>query len=382
LPPVVVDRTWEYEMRIEDKARAGERVEAASQAVDNVAVDQTVIDKIAKLFKLAESPNQAEATAAMNKAQALLAQYNLSEMAVTEGASSAKAAKRTDEKHRGGLYKFQRDLWQSVAELNFCWYFASKIRDPNKISQYWIRKYGGKANVPEWRRGGHTPAHRLVGRAVNVAATLAMVQYLEATIERLVRERIQTRVVEKARTEADRAERWGRDPNPVQEDPLWGEWAVKYREGIVDTVTDKIWDRRQEMLKGDEFKKYKATEDGRAGAQTGTALTLMDVKEQEYAANYDFLYGEGAYAKVLSARAVAAAERAEREARYAAWAAANPEEAKKEEEKRRKSARRTSWNAGTARDKTDHGAYWDGRDAGEKVSIDQQVSSGKAGLLK
>lgn len=372
-------------MRNEQKIEAATRLAAAGQSVDNVAVDQSVIDKIAKLFKLAESPNQAEAESALNKAQELLAQYNLSEAAITEGASSAKAAKRTDEKHVGGLYQFQRDLWRAVADLNFCWYFEAKIRDYDKISPYWVRKYGGKANVPSWRRGGYTFAHRLVGRAVNVAGTLAMVGYLETTIERLVRERIQTRVDSRAETAKDRAERWGEEPATVQPDPLWGEWAVKFREGIADAIVDKLNERRREMLTEEQYK-AKKTPVKKDGVQTGTSLSLMDAQEREYAANYDFLYGEGAYAKVLSKRAEAAAERAEREARYAKWAAANPEEAKAEEEKRRKENRkryRSSWNAGMSSktSKEDHGAYWDGQDVGRHVSIDQQVGGGAVGRI-
>jgi hypothetical protein len=235
----------------------------------------------------------------------------------------------------------------------------------------------------KWGRvGGYTPKHRLVGRAVNVAASLHMAKYIEDAIERLVKERIGERVVQRAKAAEERAARFGYAVDEVKEDPLWGEWAVKYREGIADTVVSKLWERRRELLRAEKKAKPDIPEGPKGGVQTGTAVSLMSVTEQEHAANYDFMFGEGEYAKVLERRARAAAAAAEEEARYAAWAKANPEEAKKEEEARRKRARRSSWNAGTGRSKHDHGAYWDGRDAGKSISIDPQMGGGVKGLLK
>lgn len=368
-------------MRNEDKARAGSAIHAGYEA-DRRAVEQNVIDKIDKLFKLAaKAGTEHEATAAMNKAQELMEAHNLSEACITEGASSAKAAKRTDEKHAGGLYVYQRNLWQALAELNFCFYWNLYERDPTRVSRYWARKLG-TATAREWGYTAKVFRHRLVGRAVNVAAALAMAKYIEDTIERITKERLEQR-------NADKAEQYrssyGSDVPKGYEDQLWGEWAVKYREGIADTVIDKIYKRRRQIISEQKGQQFTAPTEGRDKAQTGTALSLMDIQEQETAANYDFLHGEGAYAKLLEHRARAAARAAERDAERAAWAEANPEEAKAEEEARRKRTRRTSWNAGMSskRDKTDHGAYWDGRDAGEKVSIDRQAgSSGVAGLLK
>jgi hypothetical protein len=372
-------------VRNEDKIRASDRIAAAGVAVDQVAVDQNVIDQIGKLLKLAAKNNsEAEATSAMNKAQALMARHSLSMAAIEQGTSSAKAARRSDEKLKGGLYQFQRDLWEAVASLNFCFYFHLYERDREKVSQYWVRRYGGKDKVPEWRKGGFVFRHRLVGRAVNVQATIAMCGYLENAIERLVRERLDERNAAKV-TRAEAKEREHGMPAGYfnrKPDPLWGEWAVKFREGVCDTVVSKIGQRRRQMLSEEQFKRSQATEAGRAGAQTGTGLSLMDVTEQETAANYDFLHGEGAYARLLERRARAAAREAEREAEYAAWAAANPEAAKEQEEQRRKEERKRPWNYGLTyslgggKDKQDHGAYWDGRDAGEKVSLDQQVGGG------
>lgn len=376
-------------MRIEEKIDAGNRIHVATEQ-DRAAVEQGVIDRIDKLFRLANNnPNQAESTAALEKAHKLMEDYNLSEMAISEGASSAKAAKRSDIQFKGGLYQFQRDLWKAIAELNFCFYWNLRVYDADKpVSAYWKRKWGAEDAKKYGRKGGFTFQHRIVGRAVNVNATMHMAQYIEQAIERLVKERIGERVTERVKVRDERrASSNGFYGNfDVKPDTLWGAWAVKYREGISDTVISKIRERRRERLAEERGRSKHNIPDAPApGAQTGTGLSLMDAVEQEHAANYDFLHGEGAYAKVLERRAKWAAEHAAEQARYTQWCKDNPELAKAEEEKRRKEERRTPWNYGMSSkaDKTDSGAYWDGRDAGKKVSIDPQAGADKVkGLLK
>ena len=88
------------------------------------------------------------------------------------------------------------------------------------------------------------------------------------------------------------------------------------------------------------------------------------------------------------AEAAAAAERARKEAEYAAWAAANPEEARAEEEEARKerekrdARRRSSGRRSSADDNIDYSAYYRGYDAAEEIGLDQQVSNPSAGRLR
>lgn len=328
---------------------------------NRVERDQVLIDKIGKLLAVAASTkNDEERDAFTQRAMDLIAQNNLDMAAITEGGASAAAAKRADEKHKGGLYQFQRDLWQAVADLNFCMYWNLYTYDKEKVSKYWIRKYGGKANVPDWRKGGYHFQHRLVGRTVNIAGTLAMCTYLEQTMDRLVRERL-----------------------PNNPGDWWGSWAVAYREGMADEIVKKIYARRKEVLAEEQRKAQEARdaelEKTKGAESTGTSITLVTVKKQEEEANYDFLHGDGAFARRMAQRAKWAQEQKEADEAYTAWAKANPEEARKQEEERRKaSRRRTSWNAGTgsgpkrAGDKHS-GAYWAGREKGESISIDPQM---------
>lgn len=335
---------------------------------------QDAVRKIEKLLKLAaKNPNQNEAAAATVKAQALLAQYNL-DMTIVEANSGASSGKREDAKLKGGLYHYQRDLWRAVADLNFCMYFHIYAFDKNKsrvmkrkIDKRWSDQAQGYRPVYERTRvqGGYTFEHRIVGRVVNTTLTKTMVQYLEQTIERLTRERLN----------GDGSQFFTR-------------WAISFREGIAAEIVEKIYDRRKHAL---AEAKRKAHDDAtRAAAtmskeaSTATGLTLVDVAKAEEAANFDFVHGEGAWAQKLARHAKQAEDQRIREERYTKWAKANPEEARKLEEAELK--RRRSYGPRDYKDKKDDkrdwGAYKAGGEVGRKVGIDPQTETKVAGRLK
>lgn len=329
--------------------------------------DEKLIDRIGKLLaKAAASKFPEERDLFQAKAMQMIADNNLDMAAIEMGGNSAKAAKRTDEKRAGGLYNWQRELWKAVAELNFCMYFNLYTYNPDKVSKYWSRKYGGVANVPEHRRGGYSFQHRLVGRTVNVALTQTMADYLEGAIERHLKDELHYR-----------------------DEHLFSEWANGFRTGAADEVINKLIARRREMLAEEKAKEMAKDAElrakGAAGHSTDRGITLASVAETEKAGNYDVLHGEGAYAKMLANRARWAEEARIEEERYAKWAAENPEEARKREAELEKEYRRysrTSWNAGMGKSKYDKGGYNSGSSAGRKISIDPQMKSGTAGLLK
>lgn len=329
--------------------------------------DEKLIDRIGKLLaKAAASKFPEERDLFQSRAMQMIADNNLDMAAIEMGGNSAKAAKRTDEKRAGGLYNWQRDLWRAVAELNFCMYFNLYTYNPDKVSKYWARKYGGVANVPEYKRGGYTFQHRLVGRTVNVTLTQTMAEYLEGAIERHLKEALH-----------DRGEH------------LFSEWANGFRTGAADEVVNKLIQRRHEVLAEEKAKEMQRDAElrakGAAGHSTDRGITLASVAETEKAGNYDMIHGEGAYAQLLANRARWAEERRIEEERYAKWAKENPEEARRREaalEKEYRRYSRTSWNAGMGKTKYDKGGYNSGSSAGRKISIDPQMKSGTAGMLK
>lgn len=318
------------------------------------------IETVEKLLRLAaKNPNEQEASSAANKAMELLARHNLDMSAVER--NSGDTGKREDDRQRGGLYQWQRDLWKAVAGLNFCMHWTMYTWDKTKIGRRRDR-WSGKTVK---REGGWRFEHRIVGRKVNVVATRVMSQYLEQAIERLTRERY---------------------PDPTQ---FFIREAVAFREGIADRVIERVFDRRKAMYHEEERKAReaakRAAEAGGDGVSTATAITLSSMRKSEHDANIDFLYGEGTSAQWETDRIEAAKEREAAEAEYTRWAKANPDEAKKEEERRHKENRRY-WSRGrqeTGRERRQSsGSYHEGRVKGDKLSIDQQTSQrASAGAL-
>jgi hypothetical protein len=335
-------------------------------AIDNLTPEQAkALETAEKLFRLAgKNPNKHEAEAATAKAMKILEDLNL-DMSVIEQGGTEKA-KRSDEKMKGGLYKWQRELWKAIADLHFCFYWSMYNYDPNKKNIYQSRLYGERV------MGGYRFEHRVVGRSVNVIAVRNMAQYLEQTIERLTRDHIDNEYYYS---------------NMSKGQAYYTNYATSYRSGIAEEVIGKIYDRRQSILNEEKRKQREAEERaaqaGMASASDGRSLTLSSVAKSEEEANYDFLNGDGAYAKRAARIADAARRQREAEEEYARWAAANPEEARKAEAEARKNRRRTSWNAGTARpkDNRDWSAYKAGRRAGEGVSIDPQAEARKTARI-
>lgn len=309
---------------------------------------RSAIEKIQKLLNLAaKNPSKEEAAAAAAKAQKLLTQYNLDTSVVER--ESGVDGKRADEKLQGGIYKHQRALWAAVARLNFCYYWTQESMEERLIN---------KTHIPKMK-WGRTFKHRLVGRKVNIAATIAMAGYLEQAIHRICLDRCQ-------------AGRIG----------FFSNWATSYRKGCARALVDLLDERRDTILSEEAKKAARARRaanyDGRVSTATGLTVAAYSKSEEE--ANYDFLCGEGAWAKRLAARAEAAKEREEEERRYTAWAKAHPEEARQQEEEARKGRRgrgRVSYGR-SSRDNVDSQAFYTGVDeAKAKISLDQQVDISK-----
>lgn len=307
------------------------------------------LEKVEKLMRLAaKNTSPEEAASATAKYQELLVAYNL-DMSQVGKHGAAADQRREQQVIRGGMYTWQREMWSQVARLNFCLYWCIEHQFDREIRR---RHWSGEMQTRTVR--GKEFRHTVVGKAINVRATLTMTSYLEQAIERLVKERY-----------------------PLNSQRFMRE-AVAYREGIADTIYWKLDKRRRTLIEQEE--RRQADELARRGVSTSNALTIGSLVEQENDANNDFLHGEGWSARQRAARA----ERAERmrraEEEYTRWAEAHPEEAAREAKAARKRARgRSGGGQGsrggqTARDRrTGSSEYWQGRDRGESISLDQQM---------
>lgn len=289
-----------------------------------------IIEKVQKLLALAgNNPNEHEAAAASSKAMELLNAYNL-DMLIVERAQKTGSGKRSDTKLAGGLYKWQRSLWEEVSKLHFCMYWS--IKGMTKGSSY---------------------EHRVLGRQENVIGTKVMAEYLQQTVERIARE-------------------WAGDPVRYFAKP-----TISFREGMATRLCERLAKLQREKMA-----------DGKRSASNGppgTALVLADVAQSETDANYDHLYGQGWSARRRAAQAAADAEYVKQRAAAEAWQKANPEEyaqqqaeaARRSEEYWKKEARNAKRRKGVVRMgpsyKGDSDAYWAGRDRGDEISLNRQV---------
>lgn len=322
---------------------------------EQLSPEQTkAIEQIQKLLNLAaKNPNQHEAAAATAKAQELLAKYNL-DSATVEG-NSDKEGRREELKTDGGFYSFQRDLWRSVADLNFCLYWTQMYR--STASRY-VDKYTGAKSMKKTDTNERQKVdvlkyrHALVGRMVNTRTTVVMAEYLQQAIERVTTEYMRN-----------------------NETNIMSNWAASFRKGLAAGVIEKIEDERSAHLAKERKKKRDAERAGH-NASTGTSMVLSTYIDSETDANMDFVHGEGWSARQAARMAEAAREREERIAAHTKWAAENPEEARAQEEERKKLAGKSRYRGGSSpKDNTDYSAYYAGKDQAKQISIHRQADA-------
>jgi hypothetical protein len=313
--------------------------------------EHQILEKVQKLLSVqGRTPEETAAYAA--KAQELMEAYNLDLARLDE---VGEGGRRAEEKFLGGFYEFERELWTYVADLNFCLYWAQRVR----VSR---TKRDARSEALVSRLARETVVvrqHRLVGRRVNVIAAQNMATYLLGAIEATCRDWLG-----EGRSAGD----------------LRSRRAVSFREGAAHDIVTRLWERRQTQVREDERREREAAvAAGLSGVSTATALTLSTHRRTEEEANYDHIYGEGWSAR--RAARVAAQAQAEREAQeaYTQWAEANPEEARRKEQERVKSERRRS--RAPRQKERDWGAFGSGQDAGASISIDQQVGERSSALL-
>jgi len=225
-------------------------------------ISDSLVRKIQLLLNLAARPegNEAEAAAAMGKAQELLAQYNLDlgtvqDKVVAGGVAAREAETKRDYARvsKSAMYQWQRNLVRTVAEANFC--------------RYWVED----TTETRWNRLCQVKRHKVLGRVVNTTAVLVMVDYLLETIERLLP--------------------WTGRERLCREAVLW-------REGCADRLVERINAKAAAMRKADY-----ATQ---GEAAYSTAIQVADLAKKEEAGNYDHYHGAGQWALKLKSEAESA----------------------------------------------------------------------------
>ena len=349
-------------------------------------IDEELADRIMKILAMAKhkDSNENEAANAMRMAQKLADAHNLSLANLDPESRSSAGKKRAGQKTNGGLYVWQRELYAAIAKLNHCKHWCSEEEETGKVSAYEKRKWGAEEAKYRAENGyaswGKTFRHRLLGSPVNVISTQMMADYLQDAIERMARDYV------------------GNDAKK-----FFIPDAIAFREGMASRIVMRLEEKRREDVEEQERMKKEAQDRG-----DGSSLVITtDVISAEEEANYDYLNGEGAWARKVAAEAesqrkyyerLAAAEEARKI--QAEWDKAHPVEAAERDAKaaaewaayvksqpKYRPSRASSMpreRSATDRERRQSSTgYYDGSAAGSKVSLDKQVGSkGNGGLLK
>lgn len=323
--------------------------------------DNSIIARIQKLLSLANSPNEAEAALAMARAQELLAKHNLDfalvqDTYVAGGTKDAPEEKREKTKvtNRSAKYHWQRELWATLCESNFCWHWIVDIFAVNCT-------HGHQSRVRVKR-------HMILGRESNVIAVRLMGEYLEDTMERML---------------------------PYANSERHSRSAISWKRGVAHRLIER--------LIAEAERRKKESDKNAAGT---TAVALRSVYDREHEMNHDAIYGKGHYRQkqIQDAEWEAGQEERERRAEEARVVAEkkwleylkneSPEQKKEREREEAKELRREerNWNRRSARSwgrerrdesaNIDASAYSAGKEAGAKINLSAQVGKGTAAKRK
>lgn len=314
--------------------------------------DQTAaIEKVKKLMALAAGNANEHEAAATERANFILAQMNLS-MEELKASSGQDTGARKKDRLVGGFYQHERDMWKAIAELNFCFYTTVKVTYDDDTAKKERRKYAHH--------------HQLIGRTVNILASQLMADYLLQTLERLTREYCEL------------------------ERP-WEKWhprsstAVSFRKGAAERLIENINTRRAEIIAEEKRKEKEAAaaaaHPSSAPRTAGALMVVGNLVKSEYQANYDFRYGEGAYARQLANEAKWAKEveawQAEHDRKYRD----DPKYRKECDDRWAKQARSSGRSRRAPEFKGDHSAFNAGYRKGGDIGLDQQVGHDPAKRL-
>jgi hypothetical protein len=297
-------------------------------------IPNSVKSRITKLMALASNnDNENEAASASAKVQALLAEYNLEMSQIVETDESLIDPDAAREKHGDVVTTttdWERRLFGAIAENNFC------------------------MGLRDWKNE-EAVIFTLIGRKMNVSATLSVYGYLTSAIGRL---------------------------NPFQDKRTKSHRS--WQEGCADRLRGRLTEQRWAMERASrEEREAKAGSDVTRG--NGSDVVLSDVYSSEADLNRDFVRGvpPGTSAREDIAREARYA--AEREAEranprpvydpYAGMTAAQKRKAEaKSDADYKRSQKRWDRERKAEEARRDPNAYAMGGNAGAQISLNRQVA--------
>ena len=296
--------------------------------------NETIIRKIQKLLELGArvKGNEEEAARAMELAQNLMAKHNLDvavvrETAVAGGTVPMEAEREKKRINRSAQYDWQKSLWKTIADCNFCWHYVTTFDEQDGQN---------RSGYPKYKR---VKRHVIIGTVENVTMVHMMGDYLCDTIERLL-------------PYTDNRERLSRD-------------AISWRAGCAKRLEHRILKQRVE--------RQEMHSDNSPG--TGLAIRVKDIETSEYKANYDFMYGKGAYKRMFEDKKEPIEEV------VVEVVAETPTEQRKRQAREERDRERWYNQQQRQRErdarKYNNAVFSEGYREGGNISLDNQVSAGK-----
>lgn len=335
-------------------------------------MDMKVIDRINKLLALAKDSGatEAEALLAMEKAQAIMDEHNLTMAELGSGEGGQRSKEGFDGQ---AMFEYQRNMMAVIAEVNYC---------------YVAVLYSYKT------RGRRAIGYRLIGQQANVASTRVMFEYLANTIDRLVR-----------------------DFNGGDYKLRMSRSSISWCAGCAERLCERIKERHENFIaeqKKEADAKKRAAQHPASPSHGALVVVMEDYAQKERDLNNDFKHGwepgttererlsrelrhkeqrEKKIAKALAAgfdnRVAEAFAEYYFESLQEAYDWVHGVQKPMTEEERRKAEKeeermRRRWRNEHNREmaKKDWNAYGKGKEAGAKISLNPQVSKGSSSEAK
>lgn len=332
-------------------------------------VPENVISRLRKLLGTAQystkgdgTITEAEATLAAERAQKLMAEWNIEAATIEAMGDPTRVVeeKRVKEHHdRSAMYKYQQRLWATVCHVNFTIHFTVpvykdiQVPDPDEL-KYCYTEEERKECRKIWINKLVNRKHYIVGKESNVIASRTMGDYLEDVINSLCPYKVTNKK------------------------------ALSWKEGCVERVRARLLDRKRDLEEQHSAQKVNGST---------TALALRDVFQSEYDKNIDAEYGEGTSSRRREAQRQREEEReAEDERRQMVLDC--PKVFSKEEYKeaveyvsrlrhnREKWARQSERESDRYWKDKDISAWYEGRKAGDKIGLDAQIGSSSTRMIE
>lgn len=202
-------------------------------------MSEKIADKIRKLLALAKSPNEAEAMAAMDKAQELMAAYGVSVDTVeTEGQAGDADPVVSEEFDPNGTPTWKGLLLVGLGEAYSCEVYKS-----------------GKTYV-------------VIGKPHRVAILKSFFEYLTATVDRTAKEARQ-------RAQNDPYA----EPN-MYVNYSWRKWGTDFRTAMAGRISQRLKEKARQLRQT-------------TTAATGSALVVQDLHNSLMRENQQFLAKQG-----------------------------------------------------------------------------------------